>query len=88
MDALKKFFPLSWKFTKDPANLVIGIIIYVAASIVAGLLVALAVGLAYWIPILGVVLAFLFGSVGSAVTFYSYAGIVILILVYCKVIKN
>ena len=33
MDALKKIFPLSWKYTKDVANLIIGIIIYIVVGI-------------------------------------------------------
>ena len=33
MDALKKIFPLSWKYTKDVANLIIGIIVYIVVGI-------------------------------------------------------
>ena len=39
MDALKKIFPLSWKYTKDVANLLIGIIIYIVVGIVAGVVI-------------------------------------------------
>ena len=33
MDALKKIFPLSWKYTKDVANLIIGIIVGTYSSV-------------------------------------------------------
>ena len=42
MDALKKFFPLSFKYTKDVSNLVIGILIQFVAIIIVGALIGLA----------------------------------------------
>ena len=53
MDALKKFFPLSFKYTKDVANLIIGIIIYLVVGAVAGILI----GVLALIPIIGQLLA-------------------------------
>ena len=88
METLKKFFPLSWKYTKDVSNLIIGIIIYVVAAILAGALIALATLLVGWIPLVGWLVAWALGLVGSLIGVYSLVGLIILILVYCKVIKD
>ena len=39
MDMLKKFFPLSFKYTKDVPNLIIGILIQLVVGIIAGVLI-------------------------------------------------
>ena len=87
MDFLKKFFPYSFGI-KDTSNFVIKIIVYAAAMIIGGALL----GIIGWInsllpqvvaSLLGVVL----GLLGSLINLYCVAGIVILILVFCKVIK-
>ena len=88
METLKKFFPLSFKYTKDVASLVIGILIYILLGIVAGALVALATFLTVWIPVVGPVIAWLLGIVSSVFGIYNLAGIVILILAFAKVIKE
>ena len=88
METLKKFFPLSWKYTKDVSNLIIGIIIYVVAAIVAGALITLATLLVGWIPLVGWLVAWALGLVGSLIGVYVLAGIVIQILVFTKVIKD
>ncbi len=88
MEALKKIFPLSWKYTKDVANLVIGIILYVVVGIVAGALIALSTLLIGWIPVIGWLVAWALGVVGSLIGVYVLAGIVIQILVFAKVIKD
>lgn len=88
METLKKFFPLSWKYTKDVSNLIIGIIIYVVAAILAGALIALATLLVGWIPLVGWLVAWALGLVGSLIGVYVLAGIVIQILVFTKVIKD
>lgn len=79
MDMLKKFFPLSFKFVDSVANLIIGILIYLVAGAVAGAVIGLLSG----IPIVG----FLFGLVGSLLGIYVFAGIVIQVLVFCKILK-
>ncbi len=79
MDALKKIFPLSFKYTKDVANLIIGILIYIVVGIIGGVLIGI-VGL---IPFVGIVLAL----VGGLLDLYVVAGIVIQVLVFCKVLK-
>lgn len=87
MDTLKKFFPLSFKYTKDVANLIIGIIIYVLVGAVAGACIALATLLTVWIPLVGAIIGWALGIISSLVGIYVLAGIVIQILVFAKVIK-
>ena len=79
MDALKKLFPLSFKYTKDVANLIIGILLYLVVGIVGGLVI----GLTLLIPIVNLIC----GLVGALLDLYVLAGIVIQILVFAKVIK-
>ena len=88
MKTLKKLFPLSWKYTKDVPNFIIGIIIQAVASILAGAVISLATMLVELIPAVGGLLAWLIGIVGSLVGLYFLAGIVIQILVFTKVIKD
>lgn len=88
METLKKIFPLSFKRTDTVANLIIGILIYVVAAIVAGALIALSTLLTGWIPVLGAIIGWALGIVSSLFGIYVLAGIVIQILVFCKVIKD
>ena len=87
MDFLKKFFPYSFGI-KDTSNFVVKIIVYVVAMIVGGALLGIIGWLNSLLPaavagLLGVIL----GLVGGLINLYCTAGIVILILVFCKVIK-
>ncbi|MBQ2945348.1 MAG: hypothetical protein IJD95_02135 [Clostridia bacterium] len=86
MDTLKKIFPLSFKYVGDVKNLVIGVIIYVVAGIIAGAVIGIA-GLLTGIPVLGAILALVLRVLGSLVDLYVTAGIVIEFLVHFKVIK-
>ena len=88
MDILKKIFPLSFKFPTDVTHFVIGIIFYLVAGIIFGLIAALATLLVGWIPVVGTIIGLVLSLVGSLVGIYSLAGLIILILVYCKVIKD
>ncbi len=81
MDILKKLFPLSFKFTQDVAHLVIGIIIYVVASILAGVVIGI-VGLIN-LPLLPILLRLL----GALIEVYTVGGIVVQILAFTKVLK-
>ena len=76
---LKKFFPLSFKYSDTVSNLIIGILIYIVGDIIAGAVI----GLLAAIPLIG----WLFGLVGSLVGLYCLAGIVIQVLVFTKVLK-
>ena len=46
MDLLKKLFPISWKYKSEVKDLVIGIIIYIIAGILGGVLLAPVTGCA------------------------------------------
>ena len=88
MEILKKIFPLSFKFTSDVTHFVIGIIFYVVAGIIFSLLATLANFIVGWIPVVSDIVALVLSIAGTLVGVYSLAGLVILILVYCKVIKE
>ena len=87
MDTLKKLFPLSFKYTKSVADLVIGIIIYIVIGIIASALITVASLITGWLPLVGGIIAWALGVVGGLCGLYVLAGIVIQILVFCKVIK-
>ena len=88
METLKKFFPLSWKYTKDVANLIIGIIIYLVVGLLAGAVIALSGLIVGWIPVVGGLVGVVLGLIGGLIDIYVLAGIVIQILVFTKVIKD
>lgn len=87
MDFLKKFFPYSFGI-KDTSNFVVKIIVYAVAMIIGGVLLAIIGWLNSLLPaaiagLIGIIL----GLIGSLINLYCVAGIVILILVFCKVLK-
>ena len=88
IETLKKFFPLSFKRTDTAANLVVGILIYIVAGIIAGAVIALSALITVWIPFIGLIIGWALGLIGSLVEVYVVAGIVIQILVFAKVIKE
>ena len=88
MESLKKFFPMSWKYTKDVSNLIKGIILYVVVGLLAGALIALSGLITGWIPVVGAIVGIVLKLAGALVDVYVVAGIVIQVLVYTKVIKD
>lgn len=88
MDSLKKLFPLSFQRTDSAGNLILGILLYLVIGILAGALIWLATALVSWIPVLGAVLGWALGVVSALIELYVLAGIVIQILVFCKVLKD
>lgn len=88
MDALKKFFPLSFKFSKDVANLIVGIIVYLIVGVLVGALITISTFLTVWIPVVGAIIAWALGIVSSLIGIYVLAGIVIQLLAFFKVIKD
>ena len=62
MEALKKIFPLSFKYTKDVPNLIIGILIQLVVGIIAGVLI----GILAKVPVVNLVV----GLVGGLVDLY------------------
>ena len=88
MNDLKKFFPLSFKKSDTTSNLIVGILLYLVIGILAGALVGLATLIVAWIPLLGAILCWVFSIVSSLVGLYVLAGIVIQVLLFCKVLKD
>ena len=86
MDALKKFFPLSFG-AKEIKDLVIKIIIYIVAAAIGGAVIAIATAILAIIPLIGGLLAAVVGILGGLVGLYALLGIVILCLDYFKVLK-
>ena len=80
MDILKKVFPLSFRFTGSVANLIIGVLIYLAVSAVLGVVL----GFVGQIPLMKLVA----DLTGSLVGVYSTGGIVIMFLYHFKVLKD
>ncbi len=78
METLKKIFPQAFK-AEDVASLIVAILIYILFNVVAGAII----GLLAKLPIVG----FVFGVLGSLVGIYATAGIVIAVLVFCKILK-
>jgi hypothetical protein len=87
MDLLKKLFPISWKYKSEAKDLVIGIIIYLVAGIIGGVLLGVA-GLFTGIPVLGAILGILLRAIGALLDIYVVAGIVIEVLLFAKVLKD
>ena len=87
MDVLKKIFPLSWKYVADVANLIIGIIIYVVIDLIPWA-VGLVFGILPEIPVITSLINVVMSILGTVIGIYAVAGIVILILVYTKLIKD
>ena len=79
MDKLKLLFPISFKYADSVANLIIGILIYVVGSAIAGVILG-------WLSILPIV-GLIFSLVGSVLGIYCRAGIVIEGLLFAKVLK-
>ena len=88
METLKKFFPLSFKRTESVADLIIGILIYILTAVIAGAVIWLASLITGWIPLAGALIGWLLRVIGTLIEVYVTAGIVIQILVFCKVIKE
>ena len=79
MENLKKYFPLSFRYIGDIGKLIVGILIYLVAGALGGVLI----GVIGVIPIIGIVA----GILGAVLDIYVVAGIVIQILAHCKLIK-
>ena len=79
---LKKLFPISYE-----KSLLGGIIKYLIAAIVAGLLIWLSSALTGWIPVIGAVIGWILGIASSIVEIYVIAGIIVAILRKLDIIK-
>lgn len=81
MDALKKFFPLSYQSVKkeDTKSLIVAIVIYIVVALVAGLVL----GLLGKIPLIG----WIFRLVSWLIRVYCIAGVVLAILYFLNIVK-
>ncbi len=86
MDIVKKIFPLSFSI-KDTGNFVVKLLVYLLGGVIFGVLAGLAGLLFGWIPLVGPILMWAISVIGSIIGVYCLAGLIILILVFCKVIK-
>lgn len=73
---MRAFFPLSTK-ANDLKSLLIVILIYIAVSVAAGVVL----GLLGWIPLVGKIL----GIASQLIDLYCLAGIVVTIILYFKI---
>ena len=78
MDMIKKYFPLAFKAT-DLQAFIIVLVTYVLVDLFCGLVI----GLLAKIAIIGV----LFGIVGWVVGLYAFAGVILSVLFFIKVIE-
>ena len=78
MDALKKYFPLSFG-VNTLKDLIIKILIFIVVDAICGVVI----GLLAKIPVLGII----FGIVGSLVGLYFLVAIVLAILCFLKIVK-
>ena len=88
METLKKIFPISFKYTENGSALAIGIIIYVIAGLIFGAIIGISGLLTGWIPVAGDIIGTLLRIISGLAEAYVVGGIVIQILVFCKVIKE
>ena len=78
MEALKKYFPRSFK-CKELSTLIVNLIIFIVADAICGLVI----GLLGKLPIIGI----LFGIVGSLVGIYFFVAIVLAVLNFFGIVK-
>ena len=78
MDILKKYFPFAFKST-DKEPFIISLLIHIVGAIVGGFII----GLLVKIPVIGII----FTLIGSLISLYALAGIVLSILVFLKVLE-
>ncbi len=81
MNALRNFFPLSFGM-KDVGKLIISILIYLVAGVVVGWGLWLLASL----PLIGPILGLVTGLIGTIFDIYCFAGIVIAILNFFKIV--
>lgn len=80
MDTIKKLFPFSFKGSKNLKDLIITVIVYILINVVVGFVLGLLDGL----PLVG----FLFSILGWLLGIYCFAGILLAVLSFLKVLKD
>lgn len=76
---MKKWFPLSFTWSKSLISMLIGVLVYLVVGAVAGF----AIGILNSLPLFGLI-AWILGLIVEA---YVIAGIIILVLAYLKIVK-
>lgn len=84
---LKKLFPISWKYNKGIVDLLVGILMYIAVGLIAGVAIWLSGAIISLIPVVGAIVGWALRIAGILVDLYVLVGIVLSILVFAKVIK-
>ena len=85
---LKKWFPLSFKYSNSVGSLIVGIIVYLIVGALACLVIWLANILLGWIPLIGAIVALVVRVLAALIDVYVVAGIVIQILAFLKLLKD
>lgn len=89
MELIKKIWFYSFKVEKkNVSSFVANLIIWVVASVLAGIVLWLAGQLTGWIPVVGEIIGTLLGLVGAVTELYCTVGIVLAILVFIGVLKD
>ncbi|MBQ7888367.1 MAG: hypothetical protein IJ356_01255 [Erysipelotrichaceae bacterium] len=79
MEMLKKYFPFSFTEKKDIAAVIVNVLLH----IVAGWVIGIVLGIAGILPVIGWVT----GLAGALVEVYLFAGMVLSVLDYLKLLK-
>ena len=88
MSTLKSIFPMSWKYAGSVGSLIVGILVHLVVEVLVGALISLAGMITGWIPVIGSLIGWALGIVSSLLGIYIFAGIILLILVFLKVLKD
>ena len=80
MEALKRFFPLSFKEKNEIGALILNVLAYLVGAIVAGFVIGLFSG----IPVIN----WLFGLIGALAELYVATGIVLSVMDYVRERNN
>ena len=88
MDLIKNIWFFSFKVEKKNAtSLVVNLIVWVVAAVLAGLVLWLATALTGWIPLIGGLIGGIVGFVGGVIEIYSVIGIVLSVLKFLDIVK-
>ncbi|MBE6730950.1 MAG: hypothetical protein E7564_04595 [Ruminococcaceae bacterium] len=88
MDLIKNIWFFSFKVEKKNASsLVVNLIVWVVAAVLAGLVLWLAAALTGWIPLIGGLIGGIVGFVGGVIEIYSLIGIVLSVLKFLDIVK-
>lgn len=87
MDLIKKAWPYAFKVERNVSSLVVNLIMWVVASVCAGLVLWLASALTSWIPVLGALIGIIVSLLGSLLELYCVIGLVLTVLVFLDILK-